>query len=252
MKNIFICLFIRLPFYYCAEGEDDTRGVGGVENTKEKGSEQRKLPHPIPCVPSTARSLVAPPVSGGSLPLILEGKKRRGGGVEHVGRAGVTAWMVGWWQGGVTGSVGVHGTGARGGLCSVGAAFRQDGRSGMDPSRKDDGPRERAAVSIQYGVVGEWGLWPLGSGRRLAGGPGLGPVDHVTRALAHAGVQQRPGVAAWIFPFFLMDRRVDCSALFSCAGGKQITFLDTSRAASPVRLLWCFLLVKTAGDDAFQ
>ncbi|KAK8462929.1 hypothetical protein SEVIR_1G293951v4 [Setaria viridis] len=48
-------LFIYpLPFYYCAEEEEATRGV---ENTKEKGKEQRKLPHPIPCVPSTARSL---------------------------------------------------------------------------------------------------------------------------------------------------------------------------------------------------
>lgn len=229
-----------------------TRGGWGEWRTRKKREVNSESCRTQSLAYLPRRGRWAPPVSGGSLPLILEGKKRRGGGVEHVGRAGVTAWMVGWWQGGVTGSVGVHGTGARGGLCSVGAAFRQDGRSGMDPSRKDDGPRERAAVSIQYGVVGEWGLWPLGSGRRLAGGPGLGPVDHVTRALAHAGVQQRPGVAAWIFPFFLMDRRVDCSALFSCAGGKQITFLDTSRAASPVRLLWCFLLVKTAGDDAFQ
>lgn len=158
-----------------------------------------------------------------------------------MGRAGVTAWMVGWWQGGVTGSVGVHGTGARGGLCSVGAAFRQDGRSGMDPSRKDDGPRERAAVSIQYGVVGEWGLWPLGSGRRLAGGPGLGPVDHVTRALAHAGVQQRPGVAAWIFPFSFFDgspRGLFGSFLVRGRETDNLSGHVASRLARPVALVF--------------
>lgn len=134
-----------------------------MENTKEKGSEQRKLPHPIPCVPSTARSLVAPPVSGGSLPLILEGKKRRGGGVEHVGRAGVTAWMVGWWQGGVTGSVGVHGTGARGGGFVFGWRRVSTGWTVRDGSIAEGRRPERASCS-EHTVWGCWGMGTLAFG----------------------------------------------------------------------------------------
>nr|TKW41137.1 hypothetical protein SEVIR_1G293950v2 [Setaria viridis] len=76
------------------------------------------------------------------------------------------------------------------------------GRSG----RIGRGWTTRGASCSEQRVVGVFGSAParhrVGRWQR---GPGLGPVDHVTHALAHAGVQG-PGVAAWMVRLFSRAR----------------------------------------------
>jgi hypothetical protein len=63
----------------------------------------------------------------------------------------------------------------------------------------------------------------------------------VTRALAHAGVQQRPGVAAWIFPFSFFDgspRGLFGSFLVRGRETDNLSGHVASRLARPVALVF--------------